>query len=303
MAAVRNCPAVVYDLEDFIEQQAGDNAGHSWLARSFRAAEQFVLTRAGAVVVHSAAAYNGVLERGAAPETAFVVPTPLAPEMLDALRQPLGTSRHASDSDVTFFAPAPFDGPRPRVGLENRVEKLLTAFASLNADGVNATLYLPVLGADASELLDRARALSIAERVHAIAADDYQHALELADILILESEAAFTVEVCRALAAGCAVLAEDAGADRNLAYLPSGVVWYSAADNRDLARRAALLAGNPDLRRSLAQSARSQLADSRSPEAIGRLYDRIYECAWRNRRTGGTSTIPGAMPEPLQQAG
>src|SRR5262245_7453270 len=53
MAAVRNCPTVVYDVRDFVESKAGPRAGteFTWLARSFRVAEQFVITRAAALVV------------------------------------------------------------------------------------------------------------------------------------------------------------------------------------------------------------------------------------------------------------
>src|SRR5438309_2740637 len=52
MAAVRNCPVVVYDLDGCIEElaaAAGQCDPHSWIARSFRVAEQFILARAGAV--------------------------------------------------------------------------------------------------------------------------------------------------------------------------------------------------------------------------------------------------------------
>ncbi len=57
MTAVRNSPAVVYSLYNFIENVPHPH-GHteqSWLARSFAVAEQFVFTRAGAVVVPSGA--------------------------------------------------------------------------------------------------------------------------------------------------------------------------------------------------------------------------------------------------------
>src|SRR5437016_13438260 len=49
MAAVRGENPAVYDVREFVEEQAADSP---WLKRSFRTAEQFVLTRAAAVVVH-----------------------------------------------------------------------------------------------------------------------------------------------------------------------------------------------------------------------------------------------------------
>ena len=64
MAAVRCCGCVVYDLTGCIEELAiaADLCEPgSWMGRSFRVAEQFILSRAAAVVVHS----NGN-ERGSA---------------------------------------------------------------------------------------------------------------------------------------------------------------------------------------------------------------------------------------------
>jgi hypothetical protein len=80
MAAVRNSPAVVYDLAGFIEQPA-DSRGEPppWLARSFRVAEQFVLVRAGAVVVHTSELLERVLARGLDPAGVFLVEPFLPP--------------------------------------------------------------------------------------------------------------------------------------------------------------------------------------------------------------------------------
>ena len=77
MAAVRNFPAVVYELERFIDEHAAkeqaDDPPGPWLSRSFRVAEQFVLARAAAVVVHSPGARDGALERGASQESVFLI--------------------------------------------------------------------------------------------------------------------------------------------------------------------------------------------------------------------------------------
>src|SRR3982075_4229823 len=53
MAAVRSCSCVVYDLGACIEEMAlsaGLCESGSWMGRSFRVAEQFVLSRAAAVI-------------------------------------------------------------------------------------------------------------------------------------------------------------------------------------------------------------------------------------------------------------
>ncbi len=84
MAAARAGAPLVYDIRRFVEQRTGaEDQAHSpnpgtpqspWLARSFRAAEQFVIQRAAAVIVHSSALYRGALERGAHSKDLFVLP-------------------------------------------------------------------------------------------------------------------------------------------------------------------------------------------------------------------------------------
>src|SRR3954464_2458906 len=79
MAAVRNFGAVVYDLNGCVEElamAAGQCEAGSWLARSFRVAEQFILARATAIVTHSSVMRDAVLDRGAPPENVFVVLLP-----------------------------------------------------------------------------------------------------------------------------------------------------------------------------------------------------------------------------------
>jgi hypothetical protein len=86
MAAVRMGACTVYDLRLTIEDRlaaAGDGAAEppgAWLARSFRTAEQFVLTRTAAVVVHSPALREECISRGVAPQSVFVVPVPVPME-------------------------------------------------------------------------------------------------------------------------------------------------------------------------------------------------------------------------------
>jgi hypothetical protein len=83
MAAARAGAPLVYDIRKFVEQQTGpEDRAHSpnpgapqspWVARSFRAAEQFVIQRAAAVIVHSSAVYRGALQRGARSADLFVL--------------------------------------------------------------------------------------------------------------------------------------------------------------------------------------------------------------------------------------
>lgn len=79
MAAVRNFGAVVYDLHGCVEEMAmgaGQCEAGSWLARSFRVAEQFILARASAIITHGSVMRDAVLERGAPKENVFLVLLP-----------------------------------------------------------------------------------------------------------------------------------------------------------------------------------------------------------------------------------
>src|SRR5579872_1557209 len=83
MAAARSFSCVAYDPAGCIEElavAAGQCEPGSWIGRSFRTAEQFILSRAEAVIVHSHGMREAMLERGAAPEDIFVIPEPMDPE-------------------------------------------------------------------------------------------------------------------------------------------------------------------------------------------------------------------------------
>ena len=78
MAAVRRPGAVVYDLrvciEDLVRDEPQKAGERTWLARSLKAAEQFVLFRAGAVVVHSREMLERCRQRGVAEDILFLIP-------------------------------------------------------------------------------------------------------------------------------------------------------------------------------------------------------------------------------------
>ena len=318
MAAVRNYPAVVYDISNFVEQPPSDSefssqsasadgappAGeHSWLGRSFRVAEQFVLARAGAVVIHSSNVKQGVLERATIEENIFQIPAPLSPGLLEELERPR-LPRLPAGAEVIFFAPDHRLGSEPAAaGLEN----LLQAFARVLGEGVKASLFLLASEADAAFLFERASALDIAGCLHALPVSDCARAFEFADVVISQpfspaaADADESFSAIQALTAGCALLAADCPANRDSLDAGRGLVWYAPGDVRDLARRIGLLTANPELRHSLAQSARRDLVATRRPEAIGRMYQRAYHHAWMRRRIGGPGTMPGGSLEPLRQ--
>ena len=87
MAAVRASSGVVYQLREAVEKlaaAAGNCDEHSWLARSFRVAEQFLLGRAAAVVVNNHAARLACLERGIGAENVFLIPEPIRSDLLES---------------------------------------------------------------------------------------------------------------------------------------------------------------------------------------------------------------------------
>lgn len=302
MAAVRNCPAVVYDIRNFVESKAGARAGteFTWLARSFRVAEQFVITRAGAVVVHSRNALQGTLERGASPEKLFLVPDPLDPADAEQLRWEGVDERAAaesSDEGVTFFAPdACVRNPDDPTPLPVDTGHLLEAFALLSREFAPARLIVQADAECVEALFEKASALGVATSVHAVQSGDRELALAESHVVIALSNHHAENTVLYGLVNGRGILAADVSAARDASADGAGVLWFRPGDMADLARRAAFLARNPDFRVALAEAGRRHLLNTRTPEAVARRYDAIYRHAWERRRTGSSSTGMNLQP-------
>ena len=303
MAAVRNCPAVVYDIRNFVESKAGGRAGNefTWLARSFRVAEQFVITRAGAVVVHSHSMLQGTLDRGASRQNVFQVPEPLDAECTERLRDGQAVIDEIEDSAeaaVTLFAPdACFRSPENPAALPDEAIQLLDAFAILSGELANVRLIIQADAECVQPLFERATALGITERVHAVSDADRERALAETDVVIALSSEHAESTVLTGLIQHRAILAADVAAARDASAEGSGVLWFRPGDVRDLARRAGFLARNPDFRIALAQAGQRHLLETRTPEAVARRYDAIYRHAWERRRSG--SSFSGMNLQPL----
>ena len=338
MAAVRNCPAVVYDFCQAIENTAPTHAGSqgnprshsqskdlSWLARSFAVAEQFVLTRAGAVVVHAGTMREDALKRGCAPENVFQIPEPLSPEVLDFMAGPesLVPSKVPGKTDdqegIVFFAPdvcLQADPAAPQQAINN-IEFLLQAFALWRQEIVSARLLVTATAACAAALLEKATALGIADFVFAVPADECERMFAESHVVIALGETSQSSapenplavssavgphnfpSALRAMIAGRALLAADSPCHRDLSPHGRGLLWFRNGDVRDLASRAAFLARNPDLRDALAATARSHLLETRSPEAVGCQYDAVYQRVFARRKTDGTTPVAGIPLQPL----
>jgi hypothetical protein len=99
--------------------------------RSLRVAEQFALSRAGAVVTHSQAMWTEALHRGVAPDNLFLVPDPV-----EAAAFPT-TGEKNRNAAVTLFAPDAAGSAPMRVAT-------MAAFALLLSELEGARLLLEV---------------------------------------------------------------------------------------------------------------------------------------------------------------
>ena len=286
MAGVRNWPAVVYDVRGFVE--AGADEGHQWLARSLRVAEQFVLARAGAVVIHWPSLHAGLIERAAAAEHIFVVPDPIAgpaPDESAALREEL----RLPEDVVTFFA--------SDVALA-KSDVLLSAFAQIVSEVETTVLLLEAADPASAVLRNQLAAAGITRAVRVLTPGHRERALRGADVVVAGSpeRPGPNPAVLEAMCAGRALLAVDEPANRDVCPEGRGCLWYKHGDARDLAGRAAFLARNADFRRSLGASARAYIQETRSAEAVARRYEAVYRHAFARRRDDPQQTSGKLQP-------
>ncbi len=183
MAGVRNFPAVVYDVNEWIEDHASDSE-HTWLARSFRVAEQFVLARAAAVVTRCQSMRQAAIHRGASPENIFVIPQamedPVPVERDHLWLQSLGI---AGAKDIVLYAPDHYIALGADGKLAPASEQILAAFAITDSEVDDCHLLLEV-AIDAETALREALQAYDLDSVHTITADDRSRAYASSDIII-----------------------------------------------------------------------------------------------------------------------
>ena len=304
MAAVRSCPLVVYDIREFVESQAGAGRGNNneatWLARSFRVAEQFVIARAGAVVVHTSAELEGVRERGAGEANVFQIPNPLPHDWVELLQHKRPCPRETSDpaEGPAFFAPDVCLREQDADALPQHAIELLEAFAMVSTEVPGVRLFVQADAACVQPLYEKASSLGVAASVHALSEGDREQALAQADVIVAVPSENAENTVLTGLLKRRAVLAADIPGARDASADGRGVLWFCRGEIRDLARRAAFLARNPDFRTSLAEAGRKHLLETRTPEAVACRYDAVYRHAWSRRRSSAASP-PGMKLQPL----
>jgi glycosyltransferase involved in cell wall biosynthesis len=289
MAAVRSCACVVYDLHDCVEDFAvvtGQCEPGSWMGRSFRAAEQFILARAAAVVVHSLGMKKAAEELGAPPENIFLIPDPLPHEEapIDAIP---AEALDPAPRTVNFLVPqlagaaGECDAQAARVALE--------AFAQAIREVPGCRL---VVVSHPSVEREVAR-LGISGRVFFLDGGATAAAWQVAHIVLAFGPADALAArhpnpIClKAMRHGIALLAADVLPNRDASPEGRGCLWFDPNNPRDLGSRMAFLAANAGFRKAIGNGGRLHLLETRNVAVIGRKYVEAYRHAASRRKPAG----------------
>jgi hypothetical protein len=300
MAAVRSCNCVVYDLNACIEElaiSAGLCEPGSWMGRSFRVAEQFVLSRAAAVIVHSIGLKEAALERGAPAEGVFLIPEPISEEneppaasqATDFLTRRFGFT----PDSVSFFVPQFMCD-----GLEQPSESAISvlegfALASNELPQFNLLLEAPETARRA--INEHSARLGISAHVALVHQFDVPETMQNAHVVVAMAEVPADPvamrqpnEIClRSLWQGKTVLAADVPRNRDASPEGRGCLWFEADNPRDLGYRMAFVGRKPEFRAALGAAARMYIYETRNSVAIGQKYDEAYRFAASRRKSSG----------------
>jgi hypothetical protein len=301
MAGVRNCSCVVYDLGACVEEIAISSKqceSGSWIGRSFRVAEQFILSRAAAVVVHSPGMKAAAEERGASLQSIFLVPEPLESEhMLGIPAADLPDwARNPDRGWVTFFA--------PQLALPDSTElsaeamTILEAFTLVLGELPEARLLVALPSSANSALHGHTARLGIASHTSVIDPHHANAAFHAASVVIASGEIANdpvnarrTNDTClKSLSFGRALLAADVPRNREASPDGHGCLWFTPRDVRDLSNRMIHLAQNRGFCDGLAAAGKNYMMETRGPAAIGRKYDSVYRYAITHKKPRGTGS-------------
>lgn len=299
MAAVRNCSCVVHDLQACIEDLAvasGQCESGSWIGRSFRVAEQFILSRASAIVVHSEGMKAAVEERGAPPANVFVIPEPLEAGLMEASAtggaDVFPKLKTVAPDTVTFFA--------HQTGAEAPEESsllLLKAFTLALGElpKTKTKLLLAAPEPARAALKEHISFLGITNHVLVLEEATANAAAAMASVVIAGNEAPANPISARcanplclaSLAQGRALLAADVPRNREVSPDGQGCLWFNPGDVRDLSQRIVFLAQNMGFRKALGAAGRSYILETRRSEVIGKRYEAVYRYAASQRRSRG----------------
>ena len=274
MAAVRGDLPAVYDVDRFIEQASPER---TWLARSFRAAEQFVLSQAAAVVVHSEHVKQHCAARDVEAERLFYIPhaTALLPDAAAAAafrrRLAIGTR------EITIFSEA----------MDSNLASAILEFREADDDDVRILLSESASAAMAFlPQADRLAQISVS-----VSLDNHRTAIGASDLVIASGEEALVT----AMTFGKPSLMADNLLARSISPDGAGLVWHRENDPIDRGRRLSYLLRETSFRESLGTAARRFITEKRSLERIGKMYEEAYRFAVERKRPGSGNTPTGPL--------
>jgi glycosyltransferase involved in cell wall biosynthesis len=301
MAAVRASSSVVYQFKAGIEAlavAAGHCAESSWLARSFRVAEHFVLTRAAAVVVNRNKERLACLERGVSAGSLFLIPEPVDPEWFESTadRRWLEQIGNGGHETVFFLIPSL---PTSAWDRRDALRRWMRVLSILRQEYRDVRFLFLAEWQAAGAIHQMASACHLMPWIGVLSAEMHAKAMASADVILCDREHVLELFALEALARGRALLAADVDAHREISPEGRGCIWFRSGEVADIARRASFLACNPQFRRALGVAGRDHSLAARGAEAIGARYDAVYRRAFSRRKDHETST-PKPRLIPLQ---
>jgi len=301
MAAVRASSCVVYQLKQPVEKLAAA-VGHcdenSWLARSFRVAEQFVLTRAAAVVVHDHTQRLACLERGVKAANAFLIPQPIEHSLLESAPERRWLIESAGAGPDTVFLLIP-GLPTPDWESRDALLRWMRVLCNVRREHPDVRLVVLAETQARDTIWEMASACNLTPWISVLPTAMQDRALASADIVICDREHAASGIALKTLAHGRALLASDVEPHRDITPDGRGCLWFRSGEVHDIAQRASFLACNPQFRRALASAGREHCVATRSAEAVGAQYDAVYRSAF-SKRKGRDANTPTPRFIPLQ---
>lgn len=301
MAAVRASSCVVYQLKQPVEKLAAARESYdenSWLARSFRVAEQFVLTRAAAVVVPNHAQRLACLDRGVNAGNTFLIPEPIEHALLDSAPERSWLMESANAGAETVFILVP-GLPSSEWQARDALLRWLRVFCNVRRQHADVRLVLLAEMQAQAMAYNMASACNLTPWLCVLPASMRDKALASADVVICDREHASSGIALEVLARGRALLASDVESHREITPDGRGCLWFRSGEVNDIAQRASFLASNPHFRRALASAGREHCQTTRSAEAVGAQYDAVYRSAFSKRKKRDTNT-PKPQFIPLQ---
>ncbi len=314
MAAVRSCNCVVYDLDACIEELAislNQCEPGSWMGRSFRVAEQFILSRAAAVIVHSEGLKQAAVERGAAAESVFTIPEPVGVEEEASPffeNDFLARRFNLVPDSISFFVPQfTAEGTSE---ISNEAIQALEAFALAANELPEFNLLLEAPESARKSIQEHASRLGISRQIVFVDLLDVAATLRNAHVIVALNNlpedpvaARKPNQVClKSLSMGKTLLAADVPRNRAASPEGRGCLWFEKDNARDLGYRIAFLGRNRDFRTALGAAGRIYIFETRNSSTIGKQYDEAYRYA-NSRKKPGNPIPPMSRMETAENWG